>query len=126
RGDREGPAPGGVERHRQGPEREPARHLALHDVLGGAAARGLALAFEDPEVVAVEGRGAGGGSAGAMALVRRLRDQVAERVSRLAVFRRPVEPVVRAGIAREAPRVEAGRLAVVAGLRVLALRDDVA
>ena len=68
--------------HRPGDEREPARHLAVDDVLGGAALRGLALALEDAEVVAVE-RGRPFALA-PVALLRSLGDEDAERAARLA------------------------------------------
>src|SRR6476620_976555 len=73
-------------------------HLAIHDIVGCAAFRVRSLFGDDLIVVAVIRRTA---LVDLVALLRRLREELAERALLVALRDRPVKPVLLAGIADE-------------------------
>ena len=79
-------------------------HLAVHDIVGCAAFRVRSLFGDDLIVVAVIRRTA---LVGLVALLRRLREQLAERALLVALRDRPVKPVLLAGIADEVLGIDA-------------------
>src|SRR4029079_15491826 len=113
--DDEGHHARGVVVHRPGHPAAGAGHLVVHHVIGGAALGGLALPFQDAEVVAVERRRSLLVRGPVVTLLAGLGDQDAEGAARPAAPRRPVEAVLLPRGAAEPASVKAGALAVVPG-----------